>query len=153
MTQQRQIVRPCQHVGRRTLLRGAGGTVVAACGLVGCGGDDEAGSGGTETSGGGGGTTVSAADVPVGGGTIVEETYVVTQPTKGDFKAFSAACTHQGCVVAEVADNTITCNCHGSQFDAETGEPVSGPSGAAASSIDPLPEEPISVDGDTITLG
>src|SRR5688572_23233833 len=44
------------------------------------------------------GVSVPAADVPVGGGTVLtEEKVVVTQPTKGEFKAFTAICTHQGC--------------------------------------------------------
>ena len=41
--------------------------------------------------------------MPVGGGKIfAAEKVVVTQPTEGDFKAFSAVCTHQGCVVAKI---------------------------------------------------
>ena len=56
---------------------------------------------------------------------------VVTQPTKGDFKAFSAVCTHQGCVVKEVKDNQIICPCHGSHFSASDGAPVAGPAKSA----------------------
>lgn len=161
-------------VGRRTLLRGAGVGVAASTVLVACGSDDDSASsssstgsesGGSEStapegdggSGGGGGstsaTTVSAADVPVQGGVVVEEKYVVTQPTKGDFKAFSAICTHMGCVVAGVKKNTITCACHGSTFDAETGEPTSGPNGSDPSTIKALASEPVAVDGDQIGVG
>lgn len=43
------------------------------------------------------------SDIPVGGGTIFQdERVVVTQPEEGTFKAFTAVCTHQGCVVSEV---------------------------------------------------
>ena len=52
---------------------------------------------------------------------------MVTQPTQGDFKAFSAVCTHQGCVVAEIKGEDIDCNCHGSKFSIKDGSVVSGP--------------------------
>ena len=133
---------------RRTLLRGAGGGVVAASWLVACGGDDDEPS---ESSGDGGdsesASTVSTSEVDVGGGAIVDEKYVVTQPTEGEFKAFTAICTHQGCVVASVADNTIHCDCHGSEYDAATGEVTNGPATKARA------EEPISVEGNEITVG
>jgi len=129
---------------RRTLLRGAGSGVVAATWLVGCGSDDE-GSGSTETQSEP--TTLSAGDVAVGSGVILDDTYVVTQPTEGEFKAFTAICTHNGCPVASVKDDTITCNCHGSQYDAAPGEVTRGPATEA------LAEVALSVDGDTLTVG
>jgi Rieske Fe-S protein len=79
----------------------------------------------------GAGVTVAAADVPVGGGTILKaDKVVVTQPTEGDFKAFSAVCTHQGCTVGSVTDGQIVCPCHQSHFSIEDGSPVSGPASA-----------------------
>jgi Rieske Fe-S protein len=45
----------------------------------------------------------STTDVPEGSGTVFrEQKVVVTQPGPGDFKAFSAVCTHQGCLVDSV---------------------------------------------------
>ena len=105
-------------------------------------GDDEGGNGGSQ------GTTVAAADVPVGGGTILAaEMVVVTQPSEGDFKAFSARCTHQGCPVQTVSDGQIGCNCHGSAFSIEDGAVVTGPAER------PLESIPVSVDGDQVVVG
>src|ERR1044072_5669649 len=58
-----------------------------------------------------------ATDVPIGGGKVFEaQKLVVTQREAGKFNGFSAVCTHQGCLVNEVADGTINCPCHGSKF-------------------------------------
>jgi Rieske Fe-S protein len=75
------------------------------------------------------GTVLGAAsEVPVGGGTIYKTAkVVVTQPTRGEFKAFSAVCTHVGCIMSEVADGTIDCPCHGGQFKITNGAVVAGP--------------------------
>ncbi|MET7754903.1 Rieske 2Fe-2S domain-containing protein [Streptomyces sp. NPDC005389] len=87
------------------------------------------------------------ADIPVGGGTVFKaEKVVVTQPTAGEFKAFSAVCTHQGCLVNKVADGTIDCPCHGSKFRVTDAAVVAGPAPR------PLPAEQITVSGDSITL-
>ncbi|MFE0457088.1 Rieske (2Fe-2S) protein [Streptomyces sp. NPDC058914] len=89
----------------------------------------------------------STADIPVGGGKVfAKEKVVVTQPAEGDFKAFSALCTHQGCMVSTVADGTINCACHRSSFRIDDGAVTEGPA------TKPLPAERITVQGDTITL-
>jgi Rieske Fe-S protein len=94
-----------------------------------------------------GGPTVSTSDVPVGGGVILAAArVVVTQPSAGEFKAFSAVCTHQGCTVAAVANGIITCSCHGSTFSAADGTPQGGPASS------PLASVPVTVSGTTITL-
>ncbi|GAA1589370.1 hypothetical protein GCM10009789_48790 [Kribbella sancticallisti] len=68
------------------------------------------------------------ADIPAGGGVILKEQNVVLcKDASGKVSAFSAICTHQGCVVTDVADGTINCPCHGSKFDAASGERVAGP--------------------------
>jgi Rieske Fe-S protein len=83
--------------------------------------------------------------VPVGSGVIVDD-IVVTQPSAGVFKGFSATCTHQGCTVSEVANGTINCPCHGSKFNLD-GSVANGPASR------PLPAEAISVQGDSIVRG
>jgi Rieske Fe-S protein len=88
---------------------------------------------------------VAKAEVPVGGGKIVAGA-VVTQPTSGTFKAFSSTCTHQGCTVAEVTDNTIRCPCHGSSFDASTGAVKSGPAQR------PLPAKTLTDSGSSVVV-
>jgi Rieske Fe-S protein len=97
------------------------------------------------TGGGAGGALATAADVPVGGGLVAkDQKIVVTQPTNGEFKGFSAVCTHAGCVVSKVADGTINCPCHGSKFSIEDGSVVEGPAKKA------LSEVPIAVEGTQI---
>jgi Rieske Fe-S protein len=75
------------------------------------------------------GTVLGAsADVPVGGGMVYTAAkVVVTQPVKGEFKAFSAVCTHVGCICNVVADGTINCPCHGAKFKITDGSVVAGP--------------------------
>lgn len=136
---------------RRTVLRVAG---VAGATVAGAGALSSCGSA-TTTSGGSsagqpagqpaGGALAKTADIPVGGGRIVGQV-VVTQPTAGTYKAFSAICTHQGCTVSSVAQGKIDCACHGSAFDAATGAVVNGPAKS------PLPEKKITVADGSITL-
>lgn len=87
------------------------------------------------------------SDVPEGGGMIfAAQKVVVTQPKKGEFKAFSAVCTHQGCAMSRVVDGTIDCPCHGSRFRIADGSVAHGPA------TRPLPAKPIKVEGDSISL-
>lgn len=89
----------------------------------------------------------STGDIPVGGGTVfASRKVVVTQPTPGTFKAFSAICTHQGCTVNKVASGTIDCPCHGSRYAIADGSVVQGPAPR------PLAPRQIAVSGDTILL-
>jgi Rieske Fe-S protein len=140
---------------RRTILvAGAGGAAAILAGCTVYGRDEPAAAddpGPTEGTTGG---LLSTAEVEVGGGVIVAaEDVVVTQPTSGEFKGFSATCTHQGCTVASVENGTINCPCHGSRFSVEDGSVVQAASGLSADQQAPLPEVAITVDGDTIRLG
>ncbi|MFI9255302.1 Rieske (2Fe-2S) protein [Streptomyces sp. NPDC053069] len=89
----------------------------------------------------------STSDIPEGGGKVFEEQkVVVTQPKKGEFKAFSAICTHMGCTVNKVVDGTIDCPCHGSRFHIADGAVAHGPA------TRPLPQKSIKVERNSIHL-
>ena len=123
----------------------AGVAVAGTAGLTGCG--SGAADAVSSAAGSAAGDAIAQADIPVGGGKVFEALkVVVTQPTAGDFKAFSAVCTHQGCTVTGVKDGAITCPCHGSSFDIATGAPTNGPATA------PLPAKTVSVGADGITV-
>jgi Rieske Fe-S protein len=120
--------------------------LLAACGSgTDAGSSSSGGSGGTGTTSSGAiGTT---SEVPVGSGKIfAADKVVVTQPTQGDFKAFSAICTHQGCIVAEIKGQDIDCTCHGSTFSIADGSVVSGPA------TKPLQALHVDVKGDEISV-
>jgi Rieske Fe-S protein len=145
---------------RAVAVTGAGAAVLAACGggsddTVGTGGGtasstppgaDSSSAAGTGSGGaGGGGRLVATADVPVKGGVVLDgKKIVVTQPTAGEFKAFTAVCTHQQCIVSSVKDNTITCPCHGSTYSATDGSVKGGPATA------PLKSVAVDVEGDEV---
>ena len=93
------------------------------------------------------GPGAATSDVPVGGGVILENAdYVITQPSKGEFKAFGKICTHQKCPVTEIAGGTINCECHGSRFSIEDGSVEDGPA------TQPLPEAKVTVAGDRVVV-
>ncbi|MFJ8113257.1 Rieske (2Fe-2S) protein [Streptomyces sp. NPDC096132] len=136
---------------RRTVLIATGGAAAATL-AAGCD-DDDGGSSSTSTTtdrsttGAAGEELAKTSEIPVGGGKIFAgPKVVVTQPTEGDFKAFSAVCTHQGCTVSTVADGTINCACHKSEFRISDGSVAAGPA------TEPLPQEQITVTGGSITL-
>lgn len=117
----------------------AGASLLAGCGSSSGGGS---GSGGGEGSG----DEVIAQESEVSPGSAVEftdggGTAVLVHLENGDFAAYSAVCTHQGCDVAYNQDEgTLDCPCHGSVFDPANGASVeSGPAGQ------PLPEIPVEV--------
>jgi nitrite reductase/ring-hydroxylating ferredoxin subunit len=151
---------------RRAVMLGASGAGLAVV-LTACGGSNSSAtvdSGATSSSdpapasssaGDATGAAAAAAgaalakvsDIPKGGGKIFKkEKIVVTQPSDGQFKAFSAICTHQGCPVGSVSGGTINCHCHGSKFSIADGSVANGPASK------PLAEKQIKVDGGSISL-
>ncbi|MFI1928170.1 MULTISPECIES: Rieske (2Fe-2S) protein [unclassified Streptomyces] len=152
---------------RRAVVAAAGAAGLSVA-LTACGGSDDDSSsssasagtsgstGSTEAASSGGtgggdnaaaGALATTADIPEGGGKVFDsEKVVVTQPTAGTYKAFSAVCTHQGCAVKSISDGVINCPCHNSNFSITDGSVKSGPAQK------PLPEVAITVSGDSITL-
>ena len=147
---------------RRTVLRGvvaAGAIGVATPLLAACGGSKNASpdspgasSGGSDSGvpdpGGPGSKLVATSEVPVGSGTILTgPKIVVTQPAQGDYKAFTAVCTHLGCTVGSISDGFIICPCHGSHYAIATGVPT--PESPAKAPLAPID---IKVKGSEIDL-
>jgi Rieske Fe-S protein len=130
---------------RRLVFQGLGALGVAVA-LAGCGGGSgDDGDDGSEPAVDAGAELAGTSEVPVGGGVVLtDEKIVLTQPSAGEFKAFSAVCTHQQLLVTGVEAGVIECDNHGSTYDAATGEVAGGPAPAA------LREVAITVDGDRI---
>ena len=112
------------------------GLAGAPAGAPAYGGPSSAGAG----SAGGSASTVLAttAEIPVGGGKVLTaQKIVITQPQAGTFHAFTAICTHLGCIVNTVSGGTINCPCHGSKYSIVNGSVVNGPA--------PLPLAAVSI--------
>ncbi|MFE6962066.1 Rieske (2Fe-2S) protein [Streptomyces sp. NPDC057696] len=134
---------------RRTVVAAVGAAGIAAA-LTACGSSDDSSSSepaGNAAKDGAGKEIAKTADIPVGGGKIFGDAgVVVTQPKKGEFKAFTNICTHKQCPVTAIEGGTINCPCHGSKFSIEDGS-VKHPPAAQ-----PLAVKEIAVSGDSITL-
>jgi Rieske Fe-S protein len=140
-----------RNASRRAVVAGIAGVPLLAA----CGSDDEpSGSGDTGGDGGsspepstGGAGLATKSDIPMGSGKIFpSEKVVVTQPAAGEFKAFSAVCTHQGCVVSSLEGKEINCKCHGSKFSIEDGSVLKGPAQK------PLEELKVTAEGENLTV-
>jgi Rieske Fe-S protein len=134
---------------RRGMLVGIGLVGLAGT-LTACGGSKDDSSAAASQGGGGksSGSLGKTSDIPVGGGKIFQdEKVVVTQPKQGEFKAFSAICTHRGCTVGSVSGGQIHCPCHGSAFNVTDGSVANGPADK------PLPSKTITVSNGELKLG
>src|SRR5215213_4965153 len=113
--------------------------------------------GGGGSGGGKSGGRDSGGDAKAGGAAIASESEVapgsaftfkdsgnpavLVHLKSGNFVAYSAVCTHQGCTVA-YKGGKLACPCHGSVFDPAKGaEVVAGPAPT------PLPEIPVKIQG------
>ncbi|PKV85127.1 Rieske (2Fe-2S) protein [Streptomyces sp. TLI_146] len=136
-----------QPAARRTVLKGAALAGAAGLGVAACSTDSKLGHAEAPTP------TAPVAlgapeEIPVGGAKLYrEQRLMVSCPAKGEYKAFSAQCTHAGCVLDKIDDGHGNCPCHGSRFDVMTGKPVQGPATV------PLPSVPVRVKDGKLVAG
>ena len=77
-------------------------------------------------------TTAKTNGIPTGSVTAfdVRGTRIAVANVGGTYYAFDDACTHEQCSLAEegeLAGTTLTCTCHGSEFDVRTGNVLAPP--------------------------
>ncbi|HEX7592960.1 MAG TPA: Rieske (2Fe-2S) protein, partial [Anaerolineae bacterium] len=103
------------------------------------------------TSGGGRVLFGSVKDLPVGQAKVLpvnDKPVIVVNSAAGGVKAFSAICTHLGCVVEwNASKQYIVCPCHDGRFNPTTGAVISGPPPA------PLPPVRVAAESDQIYVG
>jgi len=129
-------------LSRRSIVQGSAVAVVAgvtgfaaftardaqpAVGTYGAG--DSAG-GGTK-----GDVLASLDQLPDGGALVLTDQQIVLVRSGEEVRAFSAECTHQGCLLSGVRDGVLVCPCHGSRFDPATGDVVGGPARSALAPV------------------
>ena len=107
-----------------------------------------AGGAAAASSSAGGGVLATLADVKVGTAISAKtpdgKPIIIAEPTAGHVVAFTAICTHMGCTVLPVGGLKLQCPCHGSKYDAATGQVTHGPAPL------PLAAVPVKVDGNSI---
>ncbi|MER0244323.1 Rieske (2Fe-2S) protein [Streptomyces sp. HSW2009] len=135
----------CQPASRRTVLRGAALAGAAGVGVAACSPGEKRPGPATPTAP----VELGAPEeVPVGEAKLYRnDRLMVMQPAQGQFKAFSAVCTHGGCILSKIVDGEARCGCHGSRFDPATGKVIDGPANA------PLPSVPVRVEGGKLVAG
>lgn len=135
--------RPCLS-RRHALLIPA--TAAGLSGLAACAPEDEGF--GTAEPLRGEDDTVPLAELPENASTLVnfggQEPFVLIVRGAGeDLTAYSGYCTHNGCALRQ-EETELDCPCHGSRFDAATGEVLVGPATRH------LPEVEVAVEGDVV---
>ena len=77
-------------------------------------------------------TTIKTSKIPAGAIVAVDGrgTRIAVANVGGLYYAFDDACTHAQCSLSEMgelAGTTITCTCHGSEFDVRSGKVLAPP--------------------------
>ncbi|MFI8945923.1 Rieske (2Fe-2S) protein [Streptomyces sp. NPDC053750] len=122
---------------RRSVLRSAALTPVAGLGAAACSPGDDGAAPARPTA-----PVDLGVDGDVAKGATKlyrDENVVVSRGDNGSLKAFSTVCTHAGCPIKKLEGTKLVCPCHGSEFDARTGEVLHAPATV------PLIELPVEV--------
>jgi nitrite reductase/ring-hydroxylating ferredoxin subunit len=88
-------------------------------------------------------------DIPIGSGKKFDVEGVqilITQPRAGEFRGFSAVCTHAGFVMSNVANSEIKCDNHGAVYSADDGSVLSGPAPVALGKVT------VTIEGDDVLV-
>ena len=88
-------------------------------------------------------------DIPIGSGQkydVAGIPILITQPSVGEFRGFSAICTHAGFVMNNVANSEIKCDNHGAIYSADDGSVLSGPAPRALGKVE------VTVEGDDVLV-
>ena len=96
-------------------------------------------------------TTIRTSEIPAGGIVAVDlrGTRVAIANVDGAYYAFDDACTHEECSLTEMGEltgTTVTCTCHGSEFDVRTGKVLAPPATV------PVKVYPTRVEGDALHI-
>ncbi len=138
---------------RRQILGALAGLTAAACSSTTVAHVESDGGGSASDAGAEeGGTACAVTPAGTNEGTVAsyplgtwkkKNSYIIAQDAMGFF-AFSAICTHSGCLVnAPIADGSTFCACHGSKFDGN-GAVLQGPAQT------PLPHYAVTVCGGAV---
>ena len=78
----------------------------------------------------------------------VRGTKIALANIAGTFYAFGDTCTHRGCSLAEgdLDETTVTCPCHGSEFDVRSGAVLQGPA------REPVETYEVRAEGETLKI-
>jgi 3-phenylpropionate/trans-cinnamate dioxygenase ferredoxin subunit len=96
-------------------------------------------------------TAIKTSEIPAGGITAIDVRgiRVAVANVGGTYYAFDDACTHKQCSLAEEGElegTTVTCTCHGSEFDVRTGKVLAPPA------MVPVKVYPVRVAGDALQI-
>jgi nitrite reductase/ring-hydroxylating ferredoxin subunit len=79
---------------------------------------------------------------------VIDDMKIAVANVDGTLHAFGNLCTHTRCPLTkgDLDGTTVTCRCHGSQFDVTTGAVLQGPA------TEPVPSFPARIEGNVIEV-